>query len=104
MFKHLVATLIITLAVSVLVAACTNSNDSESSSPAVTQDVVASEVAKSEHMDDEGSFLRVIAPLDEARGYCLDIPRPQDERTNRESRCMCIPVSTGYGTRTDGLT
>ena len=25
-------------------------------------------------MEDEGVFLRVIAPLDESRGYCLDIP------------------------------
>ena len=48
--------------------------DSTSTSPAVTQDVVTPEVAKSEQVDDEGSFLRVIAPLDEARGYCLDIP------------------------------
>ena len=38
---------------------------------AVTQDVVTPEVAE---QDDEGVFLRVIAPLDEARGYCLDIP------------------------------
>ena len=35
------------------------------------QDVVTPEVAE---QDDEGVFLRVIAPLDEARGYCLDIP------------------------------
>ena len=72
--KRLVATLSTTLAVSVLVAACTNSNDDESTSPVVTQDVVASEVAESEQVNDEGVFLRVIAPLDEARGYCLDIP------------------------------
>jgi len=32
------------------------------------------EVAESEQVNDEGVFLRVIAPLDEARGYCLDIP------------------------------
>ena len=85
--KHLVATLITTLAVSVLIAACTNSNGDESTSPAVTQDVVAteaaetepqvvvaSEVAEPEQVNDQGVFLRVIAPLDEARGYCLDIP------------------------------
>ena len=38
------------------------------------QDVVKSEVTKSEQVNEEGVFLRVIAPLDEARGYCLDIP------------------------------
>ena len=74
MFKHLAATLSATLAVLVLVAACTNSNDDESTSPAVTQNVVTSEVAESEQVNDEGVFLRVTAPLDEARGYCLDIP------------------------------
>ncbi len=74
MFKHIVAALIMTITVSVLVAACTNSNDSESTSPAVLQDVATPEVPKSEQVDDEGSFLRVIAPLDESRGYCLDIP------------------------------
>ena len=73
-FKHLVATLSTTLAVSVLVAACSNANNEESPSPAVTQDVVTPEVAESEQVNDEGVFLRVIAPLDEARGYCLDIP------------------------------
>ena len=74
MFKHLVVTLATTLAVSVLVAGCTNSNDDESTSPTVTQDVVTSEVAASEPINDIGVFLRVVAPLDEARGYCLDIP------------------------------
>ena len=74
LFKHLVATLSTSLAVLVLVAACTNSNGDESTSPVVTQDVVTSEVAESEQVNDEGVFLRVIAPLDEARGYCLDIP------------------------------
>ena len=74
MFKHLVVTLTTTLAVSVLVAGCTNSNDDESTSPTVTQDVVTSEVAASEPINDIGVFLRVVAPLDEARGYCLDIP------------------------------
>jgi len=71
MFKHLAATLSTILAVSVLLAACAISNDDESTSPAITQDVVA---AESEQVNDEGVFLRVIAPLDEARGYCLDIP------------------------------
>ena len=74
LFKHLVVTLSATLAVTVLVAACTNSNDAESTSPVVTQDVVTSDVAESERVNDEGVFLRVIAPLDEPRGYCLDIP------------------------------
>ncbi len=74
LFKHLVATLSTILAASVLVAACVNSNPDESASPAVAQDVVTSEVAESEQVNDEGEFLRVIAPLDEARGYCLDIP------------------------------
>jgi hypothetical protein len=31
-------------------------------------------VAEPEQVNDQGVFLRVIAPLDEARGYCLDIP------------------------------
>ena len=74
LFKHFVATLSTALAVLVLVSACTNSNDDESTSPLVTQDVVTSEVAESDQVNDEGVFLRVIAPLDEARGYCLDIP------------------------------
>ena len=68
---HLAATLSTILAVSVLVVACANSNDDDS---AVTKDVVTPEVAESENMNDQGEFLRVIAPLDEARGYCLDIP------------------------------
>ena len=74
MFKHIVATLSITLAVSILAMACTKTSDDESKSPAVTQDVVTSEVAEPEQVTDEGVFLRVTAPLDEARGYCLDIP------------------------------
>ena len=40
----------------------------------VTPDVSTPEVAESEKVNDQGVFLRVIAPLDEARGYCLDIP------------------------------
>ena len=40
----------------------------------VTQDVFGSDVAEPEQVTHEGEFLRVIAPLDEARGYCLDIP------------------------------
>ena len=72
--KHFFSTLSTILAVSVLVAACSNSNGGESTSPAATQDVVEAEVAESEQVNDEGVFLRIIAPLDEARGYCLDIP------------------------------
>ena len=72
--NHLVGTLSTVLAVTVLAAACANSNDDESTSPAVAQDVVTPEVAESEQVSDQGVFLRVIAPLDEARGYCLDIP------------------------------
>ena len=74
LFKHLIATLSTTRAVSVLVAACTSSNDDESTSPAATQEIVSSEVAESEQVNDQGVFLRAIAPLDESRGYCLDIP------------------------------
>ena len=74
MLQHLVATLSTILAVSVLVAACANPNGDESRSPVVTQDVFGSDVAEPEQVTHEGEFLRVIAPLDEARGYCLDIP------------------------------
>ncbi len=74
LLNHLVAALSTILAVSVLVAACTNSSDDESTRPAVPQDVVTPEVAESELVNDQGVFMRVIAPLDEARGYCLDIP------------------------------
>ena len=54
----------------VLIAACANAG--KPVSPTVTQDAPALEVA--ETTKDGGVFLRVIAPLDEARGYCLDIP------------------------------
>ncbi len=74
LFRHVVVTLIATLAVPVLVAACANSNDGGSTSPSVTQGVVTSDVPESQQVSDEGVFLRVIAPLDETRGYCLDIP------------------------------
>ena len=74
MSNHIVATFIATLAVSILVAACTDSKNGGLTSPAVTQGVVTSEVAESPQVNDEGVFLRVLAPLDEARGYCLDIP------------------------------
>ena len=74
LFNRLVVALSTALAVSVLAAACTNSNNGGSASPLVTQDVVASEVAEPQPLNDKAVFLRVIAPLDEARGYCLDIP------------------------------
>ena len=74
MSKHAAAALSTALTVSVLVAACGNSNGGESTTPAVTQEVLASEAAALEQVPDEVVFLRVIAPLDEARGYCLDIP------------------------------
>ena len=74
MFNHLVATLSTALAVSVLVAACTDSKVDESPSPASPQ-AVTPEVAESgQASDEDGVFLRIVAPLDEARGYCLDIP------------------------------
>ena len=73
-FKHLAATLSTTLAVLVLVAGCTNSNDDEPASLAVAQDAATSDRAESEQVYERDVFLRVIAPLDEARGYCLDIP------------------------------
>ena len=72
--RRLVAILSISLAASVFVAACSSSIKDESTSPAVTKDVVTPEVAESEELSDQGDFLRVIAPLDEVRGYCLDIP------------------------------
>ena len=72
--KHLAATLITTVAVSVLAAACSNANNDESARTTVARDVVTPEVAEPEQVNDPGEFLRVIAPLDEARGYCLDIP------------------------------
>lgn len=74
LIKNLVVTLSLIFAVSVIVAACTNSSGNESTSPSVAQETVTSEVAESEQVNDQGVFLRVIAPLDEARGYCLDIP------------------------------
>ena len=74
LIKNLVAILSTTFAVSMLVAACANSDVDESTNPTITQDIVTSEVAESEQVNEQGVFLRVIAPLDEERGYCLDIP------------------------------
>ncbi len=72
--EHLVVVLSITLALLVVVVACTSLNDDESSDPVITQNATTSEVAESEQVNEEGVFLRVIAPLDESRGYCMDIP------------------------------
>ena len=74
MYKRLSAILGSTLAVLVLVAACTDSSEQESESPAVAQDVLGTEATESEQVNEQSLFLRLIAPLDEARGYCLDIP------------------------------
>jgi hypothetical protein len=74
LLKKLVTILGMALAVSLLVAACTNSSSDESPSPAVVQEIITSELPATEQSNDEDVFLRVIAPLDEARGYCLDIP------------------------------
>ena len=71
LFKGVVVTLS-TVAISVVVAACTNSIDDDSVGPVA--DVVTSEVADSKQVNDDSVFLRVIAPLDEPRGFCLDIP------------------------------
>lgn len=67
---RLAVTLLTILAALVLVASC--AKDDGSTNTPVTQGVATSEVAGT--VDDEGVFLRVIAPLDEVRGYCLDIP------------------------------
>ena len=74
LFKRVGVTLITALAVSIFVAACASSNEGGSASPVATPNVVTHEVAELQQVSDEGVFLRVIAPLDEIRGYCLDIP------------------------------
>ncbi len=66
-----------------VLAACTGTADPtpppepigspESPSPTVIIGATT-EAAESEQVNDQDAFLRVIAPLDEARGYCLDIP------------------------------
>jgi nitrous oxide reductase accessory protein NosL len=58
-----VAALITILAVSVLAAACANSNDAEPASPAASRSAVTPEAAESQQVNDQGLFLRVIAPL-----------------------------------------
>lgn len=74
LYKNLVAIMGVAFAVSLLVAACTNSSSDESPSPAVVQEIITSEVPTPEQTSKDDVFLRVIAPLDEERGYCLDIP------------------------------
>ena len=73
-FKSLAAILSATVAMSLLVAACSTPSVDQPASPVVTQQIVPTEAAEPEQVDDQGVFLRVIASLDEERGYCLDIP------------------------------
>ena len=68
-----VALMVATVAISVVVLACTNSDDATQSA-ASTEEAVVSEAPALEQVSFTDVFLRVIAPLDEARGYCLDIP------------------------------
>jgi hypothetical protein len=74
LIKKLAAIMGMALAVSLLFAACTNSSSDESPSPVGTQEIVTSESPATEQASKDDVFLRVIAPLDEERGYCLDIP------------------------------
>ena len=73
-FNRFAATLGAAVALSVLIVSCSTSNYDEQTGLAVTQDAVTPEPAESNQVSHQGEFLRVIAPLDEARGYCLDIP------------------------------
>jgi hypothetical protein len=72
MQKNFVVIMSAAFALLSLVTACANSDDNEPPIPTVTQQTVTPEAPEPE--DDQGVFLRVIAPLDEDRGYCLDIP------------------------------
>ena len=74
LYKNLVGALCTSLALFVIVAACTSSNGEGSPSLLAAQNIVTSETAETGQANDQGVFLRVIAPLDEPRGYCLDIP------------------------------
>ena len=67
------AALLAALAIFLLVAAFTISDDAAPST-GNTVDVIATETPGLEQVSHQDVFLRVIAPLDEARGYCLDIP------------------------------
>ena len=70
---RLVAALSTALAVFVLLASCTNSSEDVSDTLTAAPEAPTVSAAL-EQPSDERVFMRVIAPLDEARGYCLDIP------------------------------
>ena len=72
--KTIVIIVSATLIAWVLVVACTSSDGRDSTTPGDASDVNATEVSEPEQAIVEGVFLRIIEPLDEARGYCIDIP------------------------------
>ena len=61
------------LVASVFLSACADSGDEEPADSA-PQPPVTSEAVEPTSASDAGVFLRVVAPLDEERGYCIDIP------------------------------
>ena len=72
-FGRFVLKLSTAFAIAVFFGACATSNDTQPSSTSITQGAVTVATAESGQATDEGVFLRIAAPLDEARGYCLDI-------------------------------